>query len=61
MIGDSALDMEMAIAIGVDAIGVDFYGGQEDGLRVAGARAVFTDSRQIADFLGLKTASHTRD
>ncbi len=53
MIGDSVSDMEMASCIQVDAIAVDFYNHQETMLKTAGAKAVFNDYRQLANFLGL--------
>jgi phosphoglycolate phosphatase len=56
MIGDSAVDMEMAKNIHVRAIGVDFYHQQEASLKAAGALAVFDDYKLLADFLSVKTA-----
>lgn len=53
MIGDSQSDMEMAAALGVPSIGVDFYYQQEDDLKAAGARDVFHDFKQIENYLGL--------
>lgn len=53
MIGDSAIDMEMATSINVAAIGVDFYHQQEDALKTAGALAVFDDYKLLADYLQL--------
>lgn len=53
MIGDSAMDMEMATRINVTAIGVDFYHQQEAALKAAGALAVFDDFKLLADFLNL--------
>jgi len=53
MIGDSATDMEMAKAIHVHALGVDFYHQQEVALKAAGALAVFDDYQLLADYLGL--------
>lgn len=51
MIGDSVTDMEMATAIGVDAIGLDFYGESEAELLAAGALIVFNDYEQVTDYL----------
>ena len=53
MVGDSITDMEMAREIHVDAVGVDFYNQQSEGLRVAGAQAVFDDYQQLAHYLGI--------
>lgn len=53
MIGDSAIDMEMASRIGMDAIGVNFYHQQADVLLEAGALNVFNDYQLIADYLQL--------
>jgi len=55
MIGDSVTDMEMAKAIGVDAVGVDFYHQHPDALLGAGALKVFDDYKQFAEFLQLST------
>jgi phosphoglycolate phosphatase len=55
MIGDSALDMEMARNLQVTAVGVDIYHQQEDILKAAGALLVFDDYKLIADFLNLGT------
>ena len=54
MIGDSTSDMEMAKSIQVDAIGLDFYNQQEQGLQAAGAMKVFGSYSQLAHFLGFK-------
>lgn len=51
MIGDSIADIEMASAIAVDAIGVDFYHQQAQALQLAGAMEVFDDYQKIAQFL----------
>ncbi len=56
MIGDSTTDMEMAKKIGVTAIGVDFYHQNEEGLKQAGAAAVFDDYQRLADFLAIPKA-----
>ncbi|KTD08600.1 HAD family hydrolase [Legionella jamestowniensis] len=53
MVGDSITDMEMAGNLGVDAVGVDFYHQQKEALLAAGAKAVFNDYQQLADFLHL--------
>lgn len=53
MIGDSVSDMEMASAIDVPRIGVDFYYQQADDLKKAGAQDVFCDFKQIEEYLGL--------
>lgn len=54
MIGDTAMDVEMAKEAGVDVIGVDFYHQQEDALLSAGAERVFDDYSKLADYLGFK-------
>lgn len=51
MIGDSTTDMEMAKAIGVKALGVDFYHQQKDALIAAGASLVFDDYDLLSDYL----------
>ena len=56
MVGDSVADIEMARAIGVDAVGVDFYHQEESNLRAAGAMQVFDDYKQLATFLRLPGA-----
>lgn len=53
MVGDSLSDMEMARALGVDAIGVDFYHQQDKVLRAAGALEVFDDYALFANYLNL--------
>lgn len=53
MIGDSVADIEMAVSIGVDAIGMDFYHVQRDELLAAGAVQVFDHYQQVADYLNL--------
>ena len=50
MIGDSIADIEMAIAAGVDAIGVDFYHQQKTILLAAGALIVFDDAIQLSHY-----------
>lgn len=50
MIGDSIADVEMAIAAGVDALGVDFYHQQKMSLLEAGARIVFDDAIQLSHY-----------
>ncbi|WP_028388309.1 HAD family hydrolase [Legionella fairfieldensis] len=57
MVGDSVSDIEMAKSVGVDAIGVDFYHQQEAALRAAGAREVFDDYKQLAEYLFLPEKS----
>lgn len=56
MIGDSVNDIEMAKAIEVDAIGIDFYNQQHQALQNAGAMQVFHDFKHIANFLRLPSA-----
>ena len=51
MVGDSPSDIEMAMAAGVDAVGVDFYEQQSDNLQASGAMQVFDDYSQLARFL----------
>lgn len=51
MIGDSIADMEMAHALAVDAVGVDFYHQQAQALQSAGAIEVFDDYQKVANFL----------
>lgn len=51
MIGDSAIDMEMAGRLKMDAIGVNFYHQDGEELLRAGALQVFNDYRLLADFL----------
>lgn len=53
MIGDSTVDIEMASAIHVPSIGVDFYDHQGDELRAAGALEVFDDFATLGRYLGL--------
>jgi len=55
MIGDSVTDIEMAVSIDVQAIGVDFYNQPEQAaeLLAAGALRVFEDYQQLADYLQL--------
>jgi phosphoglycolate phosphatase len=53
MIGDSVADIEMANAMHVPSIGVDFYHQQADDLKDAGALDVFYDFKQIEAYLGL--------
>lgn len=55
MIGDSRTDIEMAVSIGVDAIGVNFYfqQDQKNELLASGASAVFDNYQMVADYLGL--------
>lgn len=53
MLGDSVLDIEMARACGVDAVGVDVYQLNGSALLEAGASTVCVDYQQVADFLKL--------
>lgn len=53
MVGDSVSDIEMAVQVGVRAIGVDFYSQNEPSLRAAGADDVFDCFQQLADYLEL--------
>jgi len=53
MIGDSTADIEMASAIHVPSIGVDFYEQQGNDLQAAGALRVFDDFAAIERYLGL--------
>ncbi len=55
MVGDSVSDIEMASLAGVDAVGVDFYQDeqQRQALRAAGAREVFDEYPQLANYLQL--------
>lgn len=53
MVGDSVSDIEMAVQIGVRAIGVDLYNQNEPSLRAAGAVDVFDSFQQLADYLEL--------
>jgi len=54
MIGDSVSDMDMASALGVASVGVDFYHQQAEDLQAHGAKAVFDDFQQLLRFLGFK-------
>lgn len=51
MIGDSVSDMEMAAALGVEALGMDFFQTEEQDLRVAGAQHVFHDYQQLFQYI----------
>lgn len=53
MIGDSIADMEMAQALDMHCIGVDFYFHDADDLMAAGAQDVFHDFEQIRKYLAL--------
>ncbi|MDF1677207.1 MAG: HAD-IA family hydrolase [Legionellaceae bacterium] len=53
MVGDSVSDIEMAKALEVPSVGVDFYYQQADDLKRAGALEVFNTFMQIEDYLGL--------
>lgn len=50
MIGDSLSDIEMAVSIGVDAIGVDFYHEQQGVFLKAGACLEIDDYQSLMDF-----------
>jgi phosphoglycolate phosphatase len=54
MIGDSSLDIEMANAVDVTALGVDFYHQQSQLLLDSGACRVFDNYDEVAIFLNLK-------
>jgi len=51
MIGDSVSDIEMAVSIGVDACGFDFYHQEEVALLAAGAIGVFDDYSAVQSIL----------
>ncbi|HVT62540.1 MAG TPA: HAD-IIIA family hydrolase [Legionellaceae bacterium] len=51
MVGDSNSDMEMAHAIGVDAVGMDFYHVEEAELRAAGALQVFDNYQDLMKYI----------
>lgn len=51
MIGDSVNDIEMAQAIGVDALGIDVLQENREALLAAGAMMVFNDFASLARFL----------
>jgi len=53
MIGDSVSDVEMALSIGVECIGIDFYGQQTQLLKSAGATHVFDNYNDVGRFLKL--------
>lgn len=53
MIGDSLMDIEMAVSVGADAIAVDFYHQQTAELKAVGALAVFDDYTKLARYLEL--------
>ena len=53
MVGDSTADIEMARALHVPSIGVDFYDQQRTPLQEAGASEVFENFAQIAVYLEL--------
>lgn len=57
MVGDSVSDIEMAVQIGVKAVGVDLYHQNESSLRAAGADAVIDNFFQLLDYLSLKKMS----
>ncbi|MCR9191673.1 MAG: HAD-IA family hydrolase [Gammaproteobacteria bacterium] len=51
MVGDSISDIEMASAIGVDAVGMDFFHVEEQSLRAAGACEVFDDYQALQQYI----------
>ena len=51
MVGDSTSDMEMARALGVYAIGMDFFQMEEPMLRAAGANDVMHDYQQLLQYI----------
>lgn len=53
MVGDSLNDIEMAVSIGVDAIGLDVLQENREALLAAGAMMVFNDFAELARFLQL--------
>ncbi|MDF1826866.1 MAG: HAD-IA family hydrolase [Legionellaceae bacterium] len=53
MIGDSISDIEMASALDVASLGVDFYYQQDNDLKAAGALQVFDDFATLGRYLGL--------
>lgn len=61
MIGDSVTDIQMAKALDVAAIGMDFYHQQEDALRAAGALEVFDNFKQLADYLNLSNLAENQE
>lgn len=54
MIGDSVSDMDMAQALGVACVGVDFYHQQAEDLQAHGAQAVFDDFQKLMRYLEFK-------
>jgi len=53
MVGDSVTDIEMAVSIGVDAVGMDLYQEHRSELLAAGALQVVDNYSQLMDFLGV--------
>lgn len=53
MIGDSVTDIQMARYLEVDAVGMDFYQQHQKILQAAGALAVFSEYRDLANYLQL--------
>jgi phosphoglycolate phosphatase len=51
MVGDSTSDMEMAKALGVDVIGMDFFQIEEPTLRAAGALHVMHNYAQLLQYI----------
>jgi phosphoglycolate phosphatase len=56
MVGDSAADIEMACALQVPSVGVDFYNQHRSALEEAGAGHVFNNFIQLAAYLELPYA-----
>ena len=53
MIGDSVSDIEMAVSVGMDAIGVDFDGHSAAALLAVGAKHIIHHYEELAEFLGV--------
>ncbi len=56
MIGDSVADIEMAQAVNMDSLGMDYYRQNGQALKQAGAKDVFDNYRQLAAYLGFNLA-----
>lgn len=50
-IGDSTIDIDMANALGIDFVGVDFYHQQEEALLSKGALAVYDNYKDVETFI----------
>jgi phosphoglycolate phosphatase len=61
MVGDSAADMEMARALHVPSVGVDFYNQHRSVLEEAGAGQVFNNFVELAAYLELPYAREEED